>query len=222
MIPLKSTNNIKVKGFPFINVIFILICVYVFIYELRLPKSQIDHFFYTYGVIPDHFLQKIRIIDDWQILYPYVTSLFVHAGWLHIIGNMLFLAIFGNDIEKSMGHIKYFFFFLLCGIISGLAHTFMNIHSAIPSVGASGAIAGVLGSYFLMFPRSKITTILPLIVVSPIFEIPALVFLGIWFLFQFLSGTSYGAAISPVAWWAHIGGFVVGMLLTMTIFRCRK
>lgn len=222
MIPLKSTNNIKVKGFPFINLIFILICIYVFIYEIRLPKTQIESFFYTYGVIPNHFLQKTRVIDIWQVFYPYITSIFLHAGILHIIGNMLFLYIFGADIEKSMGHIKYFFFFILCGVISGLAHTFMNISSAVPSVGASGAIAGVLGSYFLMFPKSKITTIIPLIIVSPIIEIPALIFLGLWFLFQSLSGASSGHAFSPVAWWAHIGGFIAGMLLTLTVFRRRR
>ncbi|MFH1453644.1 MAG: rhomboid family intramembrane serine protease [Armatimonadota bacterium] len=223
MIPLKTGHKSKKikRGFPFVNILFILICIGVFVYEIYLSNIspvKVEDLFYTYGVIPDLFLKKIRFIDCWMILYPYITSVFLHGGWLHIIGNMLFLAIFGGDVERSMGHIKYFFFFILCGIASGLFHTFMNIHSSVPTVGASGAIAGVLGAYFIWFPKAKITTIIPLIFVTPIIEIPAIIFLGAWFLFQFLSGTGAGPQ-DHVAWWAHIGGFVIGIFFALTFFK---
>lgn len=218
MIPIKSANKTKIKGFPFINILLILACIAVFIYELKMPPSKLEHFFYAYGVVPDLILKKMALIDSWAILYPYITSIFVHAGWLHIIGNMVFLAIFGGDVEKTMGHFKYLLFFIVCGITAGIINTAMDINSAIPTVGASGAIAGILGAYFVLFPRSKITTVMPLIVISPIIEIPALIFLGLWFVLQYLSANS-GGGTAPVAWWAHIGGFIAGMGFALTMFR---
>jgi len=145
---------------------------------------------------------------------PFFTSMFLHAGWLHLVGNMWFLWIFADNVEDILGHFNFLIFYIACGLAASFAHFIMNYHSVVPTVGASGAIAGVLGAYIVMFPKARILTLIPIFIFLEVMEIPAFVFLGIWFIYQFLLGMmsvgSYGAG---VAFWAHIGGFLFGILL---------
>ena len=143
--------------------------------------------------------------------------MFLHAGWLHLVGNMLYLWIFGDNIEDRLGHFTFLIFYLLCGLGAGVVHTLLNYQTVVPSIGASGAIAGVLGAYLVSYPRARVLTLVPIFVFVQFIEIPALLVLGFWFVMQFLYGAASLAATTPnsggVAWWAHVGGFVVGMLL---------
>ena len=156
---------------------------------------------------------------------PFFTSIFLHGGWFHVIWNVWFLWIFGDNVEDHLGHLKFLFFYITCGVLAGVAHVYMNPTSMVPTIGASGAIAGVMGAYIFLFPRAKVLTLIPIFLFFPIIHIPAFVFLGFWFLVQFLSGfasLSISGGYSDVAWWAHIGGFMVGLLTVMFVFPRRK
>ncbi len=173
-----------------------------FLYELRLDDEQLQLFAYVYGVVPAGF--------SWPDV---VTSMFLHDGWMHFIGNMLYLWIFGDNVEDHLGHGRFLAFYLLCGAVAATVQVFVHPFSAIPMIGASGAIAGVMGAYFVLFPQSRILTAVFLLVFIDIVEIPALFFLGIWFLMQLFSGVgSLGAttAVGGTAFWAHVSGFAVG------------
>lgn len=148
-------------------------------------------------------------------LAPLVTSMFLHGGWLHLLGNMLFLWVFGRNVEDRLGHLLYFVFYMVCGVAAGLTHIIVNWGSTLPTIGASGAISGVMGAYIVLFPRSKVLTLIPLIFFFFTVRLPALLFLGYWFLLQFASGIgSLGEADQGgVAVWAHIGGFLIGAFL---------
>ena len=186
----------------------------VFFYQLTLNERMAE-FAYAYGVIPFRFVH-IFPRDLWELLTP-LSAMFLHGGWGHLLGNMLYLYIFGNNVEDMLGHGRFLLFYLTCGVLSFLAQIVFQSNSMVPNVGASGAIAGVLGAYFLLFPRARILTLVPLFFFFPLVEIPAFFFLGIWFLLQFLSGAAtigqVTALTGGVAWWAHIGGFLAGMLL---------
>ncbi len=161
--------------------------------------------------------------DPGELLTP-LTAMFLHGGWGHLLGNMLYLYIFGNNVEDMLGRGRYLLFYLMCGVLSFFVQVVFQSASMVPNVGASGAIAGVLGAYFLLFPRARVLTLVPLFFFFPVVEIPAFFFLGIWFLIQFLSGAATigrtSALMGGVAWWAHIGGFLTGMLL-LKLFRPR-
>jgi hypothetical protein len=152
--------------------------------------------------------------------------MFLHGGWMHLIGNMLYLYIFGDNVEDRIGHFPYLIFYLLCGITAALTEVYFQQTSSAPLIGASGAIAGVLGAYFLLYPKSRVMTMIPLFVFFPIIEVPAYVFLGVWFVMQFLQGTMSafggGEASGGVAWWAHAGGFVAGAVLLPVFLLIRK
>jgi membrane associated rhomboid family serine protease len=213
MIPLR--DKIPSSSFPVINIIFIVLNSLVFLYEVSLG-SELDRFIHEYGLVPASliFSPHTGFIDR---VYPFFTSMFLHGGWFHLIGNMLFLYIFGDNVEDRMGHFKYLLFYLICGLGAAFAQTITNVRSEIPMVGASGAISGVLGAYILLFPKSRIVTLVPIFFFLHIVEIPAAVFLLIWFILQFLSGIATSAASKStggVAFWAHVGGFVVGLVLT--------
>jgi membrane associated rhomboid family serine protease len=184
----------------------IAINVLAFFYEVSLDPFSRNHFIAIYGATPARFHFETLI-----------TSMFLHGGWMHLIGNMWFLWIYGDNVEDILGHAKYVVFYLLCGIAAGLTHYYFNADSRLPSIGASGAIAGVMGAYLVKFPRSTIITLVPVFVFLTTFEIPAVVILLYWFVLQLFSGVgSIGhssASQGGVAWFAHIGGFVVGMLL---------
>jgi|SRR5229473_2232572 len=212
MLPLSDRNPSRTT--PVVNYLLIAANVLVFLWELSLgPDIERDLFVVSFvparfWVAPFYPVNLIRIL----------MSMFLHGGWLHLGGNMLYLWIFGDNIEDRLGHVKYAIFYLLCGGIATLTHAFVNPDSRIPSIGASGAIAGVLGAYILLFPRAQVTTLIPIFVFITIREIPAVIVLGFWFVLQLFTGVaSVGIPEAQnaggVAYFAHIGGFVAGMIL---------
>lgn len=208
MIPIRDA--IRSRSFPVVNITFIVINLIVWIFQLSLG-SRGEAFILHYGVVPVRFFWGLHN-DLAAAIIPIFTSMFLHGGWLHVLGNMWFLHVFGDNVEDRVGHLNYILFYLLCGIVAAMAQTLMNPRSPIPMVGASGAIAGVLGAYFLLFPHSRILTLIPIFIFIQFVEIPAFIFLILWFLLQFLMGT-VSVSEGGVAWWAHIGGFVAGLIL---------
>ncbi len=214
MIPLKDDN--PTKSFPFVTIILIAVNAIVFFYQLSLNDVSGKIFVFTYGAIPYELMNSINLP-----LTPYIpnsatvfTSMFLHGGLFHLGGNMLYLWIFGNNIEDSMGHIKFIVFYLICGTAAVFAHTVVNPSSKLPMIGASGAIAGVLGAYLLLFPRARVLTLIFLGFFIRVIEIPALIVIGFWIIIQFLSGAmSVGVAGGGIAYFAHIGGFLSGFAL---------
>ena len=186
----------------------------VWLFQVSLGDAATD-FVYAYSVIPFRYLELFPR-DPVELLTP-LFAMFLHGGWLHILGNMLYLYIFGDNVEDMLGRGKFLLFYLLCGVLSFATQILFQSRSMVPNVGASGAIAGVLGAYFVLFPRARVLTLVPLFIFFPLVEIPAFFFLGIWFLIQFLSGAASlgrsSAFAGGVAWWAHIGGFVAGIIL---------
>lgn len=210
IIPLKTT--VPSYRSPIVNYGVISLNVAVFLYMSSLPGGETG-FLYAYGFVPFRFLHMFGR-DPVELLTP-LTAVFLHGGWAHLLGNLLYLHIFGGKIEDVLGRLRYLLFYLFCGVFSFLVQAVFQPHSMVPNVGASGAIAGVLGAYFLRFPRSRVLTLVPLFFFFPVVEIPAFFFLGFWFLIQFLSGAATigrtTALTGGVAWWAHIGGFLAGM-----------
>jgi len=217
MIPLR--DNIPSRTFPIVNILIIAANVLVFMLELSLGPRSLDRFMQVFGVVPAYVFAWPRLHDPLSgLVVPFFTSMFLHGGWLHLIGNMLYLWIFGDNVEDRLGHFRYLVFYLLCGIGAGFAHTIMNPITTIPSVGASGAIAGVLGAYVVSYPGARVLTLVPIFIFIQFIELPAWLVLGLWFLTQFLSGTASLAVTTSantggVAWWAHVGGFLIGILL---------
>ena len=212
MIPLRDTT--KHGTFPIVNTVFIIINIAVFIFKIWITNDQ-RLFEYKFGLVPAIVTTDLEI-GIFKRIYPFFTSMFLHAGWMHIIGNMIFLYIFGRNIEHRMGHIRYFLFYLLTGVIAGIIQFLISPSSVIPIVGASGAISGVLGAYLLFFPKSKILTVVPILFFVRLIYIPATVFIFVWFLIQFLGGINSAdraADAGGVAFWAHIGGFAAGLIL---------
>jgi len=199
VIPLRDV--IPSRTTPVLTVSLIAANVTVFLYELTLGRG-VEEFTRVFGLVPADF--------SWFTLF---TSMFLHGGLFHVGGNMLYLWIFGDNVEDRMGHGRFLAFYVLCGTAAALTQVFTSPDSTVPMVGASGAIAGVMGAYFVLYPRSRIVTLIPLFFFFQIVEIPAIFFLGIWFVMQFLSGVGSIAASATggVAFWAHIGGFVAGV-----------
>ena len=222
MIPLKDLT--PRRSFPVVTLLLILANIAVFIYQITLPPHAAQVFVNTYAVVP----AKIQLALDGhrytltQALLPLFTCMFLHGGWLHIIGNMWFLWIFGANVEDHMGPFAYLIFYSLCGVGSSIAQTAFSWGSHIPALGASGAISGVLGAYIIFFPTSQIYTLVTLFIIWFRARIPAIVFIGLWFVLQALSafGSLGGAGRveeGGVAWWAHVGGFVLGLLFAKII-----
>ena len=190
---------------PYVTISLISLNVLVFLYELSLGRAA-DAFTLYFGLVPAAF--------SWVTVF---TSMFLHGGILHVAGNMLYLWIFGDNVEDRMGHGRFLVFYLLCGVAAALAQTITAPDSVVPMVGASGAIAGVMGAYFVLYPKSRIVTLIPLFFFFQVIEVPAILFLGIWFVMQFLSGvgsivtTAGGGPAGGVAFWAHVAGFVAGI-----------
>ncbi len=223
MIPLK--DNIPAKNFPYVNIGLILINSAFFIYEMSYGP-ELDQLIFTLGFIPARFIaQQGETLLNPAGFLPVFSSMFLHANLVHLISNMWMLWIFGDNVEDCMGHGRYLLFFLLCGIASVFAQTISNPQSAIPMVGASGAISGVLGAYIITYPKARILTLVPIVILFYIIELPAYFFLGFWFLIQLIQGSLYSLnseqmAGGGVAWWAHVGGFAAGALL-LQVFRCK-
>ncbi|MGC2529507.1 MAG: rhomboid family intramembrane serine protease [Candidatus Acidiferrum sp.] len=218
-IPLKDLN--PHNTYPVINTLLILANVVVFLFQLTLPPHQYQAFVLTYSTVPARIPAFLggHVAFDTAFL-PILTSMFLHSGWLHIGGNMLFLWIFGDNVEDYFGHLPYLLFYLVCGVGSDLCHIIFNFHSGVPALGASGAISGVMGAYIILYPRARVLTL----VIIFFLPIPAFIILGYWFLLQFVAGvtTVGGAATGGVAWWAHIGGFLIGMSITLLSLGERK
>ncbi|MGB9867551.1 MAG: rhomboid family intramembrane serine protease [Bacillota bacterium] len=224
MIPLR--DSIRSRRFPVVNVILIVVNVLVFLFELLLTPRELTAFVRQFGLVPAAYRSPLSVLalQGLRGFYPFLTSMFLHNGWLHIGGNMLFLWVFGDNVEDRLGHLKYLLFYLTAGVVSGTVHVVLNITSRVPTIGASGAVAGVLGAYFVMFPASRVLAIVPLGLFWTITEVPAVVFLVIWFLLQLVSGMAslgFPAGAGGVAWWAHIGGFACGALL-VKLFRPKR
>lgn len=220
MIPIG--DDVPGERFPFLTYLLIGLNVLVFLFQLSLPPEGLRVLIFTWGVIP-------RDVTAWGndplVLLTLVTSLFLHGGWFHLIGNMLYLWIFGNNVEDRMGHVGFLLFYLLCGIAASLTEVLLKPGSALPTIGASGAIAGVLGAYFLLYPKARVILLVPVFLFFFFtVQVPAVVVLGFWFVLQLFSGVAQFGAYTEsggVAYWAHAGGFVAGMVL-MPFFRCRR
>jgi len=219
MFPIR--DNIRSRTFPFVNYLIILANLLMFCRELQLVHLRaIEPFMIHYSLIP------ARFFSDPFAHWPEVFSaMFLHGGWAHVIGNMWFLFIFGDSVEDNMGHVRYFFFYLLCGFGAAAAQLFAGPRSAVPMLGASGAIAGVLGAYCLLYPTAQVTTLFVFFIFIRFIDIPALFYLGLWFLVQAMNGMGSLAAhqnAGGIAWWAHAGGFVTGFLLVILFAKRRR
>jgi membrane associated rhomboid family serine protease len=209
MFPLRDTT--PSKNYPVVN--SVLIGFNVVIYLLQTFQGDgWKRFVYVYGLVPARYsIPEISAyFSTGQQMFSLFTFMFLHGGFWHLLGNMWSLYIFGDNVEDRLGHLRYLAFYLFCGLGSGLAHLALNLHSNLPTIGASGAIAGVMGAYIILYPNSKILTLIPIIFIPLLVEIPAFVFLGFWFLLQVLNAGGQGGGI---AWWSHIGGFILGILL---------
>lgn len=220
MIPLR--DNAGASRLSPANLLLIAANFAVFFYELRLGP-RLTPFFYQYGMV------AVRLtapgLPHAGVLWPpltLVTSMFLHGGWLHILGNMLFLFIFGPAVEKSLGHLRFLLFYLGGGVAAGLVTVWMDPSSAVPVIGASGAIAAILGAYFVLYPRARILTLLPLFILVEVIEVPAVFYLMLWFAWQLYAGlhSSHGS-MGGVAWWAHVGGFLIGLASAPVLARGR-
>jgi membrane associated rhomboid family serine protease len=221
MIPIRDTN--PSSRVPIVNYVVIALCVVAFLYELALGR-QLERFLFSYGLVPARYTRwEIAVHFNWlEQTLPFFSSMFLHGGWLHLIGNMWTLFIFGDNIESELGHVRYLLFYLGSGLAAALIQLMTNLSSTIPTIGASGAVAGVMGAYFVLYPRARILAFVPIVFFFTLMEIPAYVFLGFWFLLQFFSGTfsllGETRQVAGIAWWAHIGGFIGGIVL-LRIFR---
>lgn len=216
MIPIR--DKAPSGKFPIVTILLIVLNVLVFLMEVSLGESELKGLFDTYGSIP--YRLKLAAGGDLHqgigFAVTLLTCMFLHGGWLHLIGNMWYLWIFGDNVEGKLGRVRFLMFYLLCGAAASLAHSIVHVDSRVPTVGASGAIAGVLGAYLMLYPKAKVLTWVPVIVVGYFIEFPAIVLLGLWFLMQLLNETLALAGpgeVQSVAWMAHIGGFVAGMAL---------
>jgi len=212
MIPLRDSQ--PSYSTPVVTAGLIVVNVLVFLHQVSLDDFSLNHFIRSYGIVPARF--------EFPTL---VTSMFLHGGWLHLIGNMWFLWIYGDNVEDILGGLRYLAFYLLCGVAAGLTHVLTNASSPVPTIGASGAVAGVMGAYMVKFPHSRIVTLIPIFFLLTTVEMPAVLILVYWFLIQIFSGMAAAGQMAStqggVAWFAHVGGFVAGMVL-ISLMRTRE
>lgn len=217
MIPIKDTIPSRRPALATWSLI--AVNVVVFLIQAGMSEYSLQRLFHLFGVVPARYTHP-----EWAMLvglpsddyWPFLTSMFLHGGWIHIISNMWTLWIFGDNVEERMGPLRYVIFYVICGVAASVVHLLTNPNSTIPAVGASGAIAGVMGAYFYLFPYSRVIVLLPILFFPFFFEVPAVIFLGVWALTQAFSGTlslAGPAEVGGVAWWGHVGGFVAGMVL---------
>ncbi|WP_147820865.1 rhomboid family intramembrane serine protease [Salidesulfovibrio onnuriiensis] len=223
MIPLR--DNVPRVTLPITVSVIIMLNAFAFGFELLMdPRSKVE-LFHLFGVVPQRFLDS-----DWAhwvgypeaSIIPFFTYMFLHSGWLHVILNMWMLWIFGDNIEDVTGHFGFVFFYVACGLAAVGAHMLAETGSSVPVIGASGAVAGVMGAYLVLYPHGKVYTLFPILIIPIILRVPSVFFLGFWFLSQFFAGifSVVNGSAQPVAWWAHVGGFVTGILL-ISLFRGR-
>lgn len=216
MIPLRDT--LSPSRLPIVNRTLVAVEILVFAVQVAAGPAA-ESWVKIFGFVPARLLNPAQFgYTAWEAGITLITSLFMHGGFVHLIGNMIYLWIFGDDVEERMGRVGYILFFLACGGVGSLTHAFLFPGSSVPSIGASGSIAGILGAFLVFHPRARILTLIPLVVSYTLTEIPALVFLPIWFGMQFLNGWFALASargvqeVAGVAWWAHVGGFLFGIV----------
>jgi len=220
VIPLHDDNPTTIR--PLVTYAVIGLAVLVFLWQLTLPERAAEGAYYALGLVPAVLFGTAKLPAELAWVPPeatVITSMFMHGGLLHIGGNMLYLWIFGNNVEDAMGHIRFVAFYLLCGVAAALAQAFQDPSSTVPMVGASGAIGGVLGAYLLLYPRARILVFVPLGFFSQMLRVPAYVVLGLWIVLQLISSAQPTAAGGGVAYWAHIGGFLAGLVLILAFRR---
>ena len=227
MIPLKDTN--RTRTFPALTLFLIAVNAAVFVYQLSLGSGPLlTGFFYQFGLVP----RALLSLGYWQDaglllgLAPLFTSMFLHGGWMHFLGNMLYLWVFGDNVEDWLGSLRFLLFYLVCGLLAALLQMAVHPGSPIPMIGASGAISGVLAAYLVLFPGARVLTFVPILFFFYLVRLPALIFLGLWFLLQFFNGavalTAGDLSMGGTAWWAHIGGFVAGLVLILKRRKSRR
>lgn len=220
-------NGVPYRTAPFVTWSLIVINVAIFLYQISLSPPALDRFLAQYALIPGRYFVQLPFLPEPTLAdyLPFATNMFLHGGWLHLILNMWTLYLFGPSVEDRMGRGRYVVFYLTCGIAASAAHAYFNSTSFVPALGASGAIAGVIGCFVRLFPLANLIVVIPILFFPFFFEVPALLFAGIWFLMQIVSGMiellhpSIGGGI---AWWAHVGGFIAGVLLTPLLARSAR
>ncbi|WP_101069244.1 rhomboid family intramembrane serine protease [Roseovarius salinarum] len=210
MIPIRDHNPSGRTPYVTYALIAANILVFVSYWPLFADPRALNQFFYEWAIIP-------RLVTEYGAYHSLVTSMFLHGGLLHLGGNMLFLWIFGDNLEDEMGHLGFVAFYLACGVGAGLGHVMAGPMSTVPTVGASGAIAGVMGGYLLLYPQARVDVLVILFFFVTVVAVPAWIMLGLWFLFQLVSGVGADANAGGVAYWAHAGGFVIGAVLTLPV-----
>ena len=220
MVPIPLTDHIRRRRFWVVTLALIMVNVLAFLLELSLG-SGVNRLVYFFGIIPARYTTPHMPTTLDSFLIPIFVSMFLHGGWLHLLGNMLFLFVFGRSIEDRFGHLRFAAIYFLSGFGGALVHILTNAGSRVPTIGASGAIAGVLGAYFVSYPRARITTLIPIFFFFWTVQLPAILLLGYWFLIQFFTGFQMlaiqSATAGGVAWWAHVGGFIIGVLLALSL-----
>lgn len=220
MIPLKDIN--RTQTFPAVTLLLVAVNATSFLYQLTLGSGPLlTGFFYQFGLVP----RMLLSFGYWQEtgvllgLSTLLTSMFIHGGWMHFLGNMLYLWVFGDNVEEWLGSVRFLLFYLVCGFLAALLQIVVNPGSQIPMIGASGAISGVLGAYLVLFPGARVLTFVPILFFFYLVRLPALLFLGLWFFLQFINGavslTVGEFSTGATAWWAHIGGFLAGLVLIL-------
>jgi membrane associated rhomboid family serine protease len=211
-------NTVPTRYPPVVTWSLIAVNCVVFLFQVGLGPSDLEHFLSDFALTPARYFEPFAGADATSPVdyLPFLTNTFLHAGWLHLILNMWTLWLFGGVVEDRLGHGRYLVFYLVCGVVASVTHAALNQHSTVPALGASGAIAGVMGAFMAMFPLARVVVVVPIVFIPLFFQLPAFVFVGLWFLINLLQGTvdlfaqSTGAG---VAWWAHVGGFLAGIIL---------
>jgi len=218
VLPLR--DDIPSQRFPALTLTIIVANVAVFLFEVA-QGPEIERFLLAWGFVPARYTDT-HVASDFtlsELAAPFLTSMFLHGGWMHVIGNMWTLWIFGDNVEDRLGRLGFLGLYLVGGCAATLVHLFTNAHSAVPTIGASGAVAAVMGAYFRLYPHAHVQAVIPPLLWGPVFELPAVVFLGWWILLQFFNGTlslvGNAAPVGGIAWWAHIGGFAFGLMVAM-------
>ena len=226
MIPIKDDN--PTPRFPFFTILILLANVGVFIYQWLLGPD-VQAFLYRYGAIPWEIVRfreytgfPVPFRSEWPAILSIGSSMFIHGGLLHLIGNMVYLWVFGDNVEAVLGHMRFLLFYLVCGTVATVTHIVLNVDSIVPMVGASGAISGILGAYIVRFPRARVHVLIFFFFFLRIVRVPAVVLLGFWFIMQVFSGFGAQGVQSGVAWFAHIGGFIAGMLLIVLFPKAKR
>jgi len=221
MIPLK--DDIPTQSFPLVTIALVVINVLVYVYQLTLSSEALETFLFRFGAIPVRlthpFARDLPLPQTLPFGLTIFSSMFLHGGLFHLLGNMLYLWIFGNNVEDYLGHFKYIIFYLISGFFAAFIHTLSDLSSPVPMIGASGAIAGILGAYLVLFPRANVSTLFIFIIFFKIIKLPAVLILGLWFLVQLLNAGTVGGS---VAWYAHVGGFITGAVLIRTFKSFRR